>query len=113
MTKNIDIEIDKGSIWSIGIVMIQPTGIPLDLTGFTGKCQIRRYKTGAESIIADVLVTIDPDPRTGKVSLFLDDTITEKFKFKIAYYDLELTDSFEFTRRVLKGKVFLDQEVTI
>jgi hypothetical protein len=110
--KTYDLKIDQGTTFILGLTIKKPTGVPLDLTDYTARCQIR--KTHSDPIVvAEPLITLDPDRKSGKVTVSLSELDTRKIQIKQGVYDLELIDpTGNIVLRILEGKVFVTPEVT-
>jgi hypothetical protein len=102
-------------------------GPPLNLTGFTGRSQLR-IGYGADSAV-DFEVAIAEPSTLGQISLSMSSTVTAaltpnlKSAYKISYkaedlaldpyvWDLELVDEDARVRRVVGGRVLVTPEVT-
>ena len=106
-----DIEIDQGAEWTFGLLVKKANGIPFDFEGYTAQCQIRR--TADDSVVlATVLVTFDPVPKTGKLTLYLSEAQTTTLTMSRATYDLKLRDPRGKPKRLLQGDVTINAEVT-
>lgn len=89
-------------------------GTPVDLTGFTGRMQIRQSIDDADPIIdmttANGGVIIGPQP--GQFTLHISATDSAAFAFDMAVYDVELIAPGGDVTRILAGDVVLSREVT-
>lgn len=88
-------------------------GVPVDLTGYTGRMQIRPDVTSS-TIIADLTtendgITIEAN---GVFNVFISATDTANLNFDTAVYDLELIAPSGDVQRMLEGDVSLSLEVT-
>jgi hypothetical protein len=121
MAGRFDITIEQGAVLSLPLTLKNTNGTAFDLTGYTGRGQIRKFHRST-SIIASFTVTI---PTTGElitsgkltVSLTAIETAAisageeitdEKSKY---VYDLEII-SGATVKRILEGFVFVSPEVT-
>ena len=115
---NHNIYIEQGASWTYNIVVNQTDNIPVDLTGYTGKCQIRP-QAGSSTLYAEVKVEF-LDQINGKITLSLTDEQTsaipstgqDNTDFNNYVYDLTITDSLGMTIRLLNGNVLLSPGVT-
>lgn len=108
--------INQGETWSQAVTL-DPV---VNLTGYTGKCQIREYPSPAYPVVASPTVTLSLTPTDGKFTLSLsaDDTanipcgtpssFTDK---KTYYYDVDMIDS-PTVLRVLQGTIQVVPAVT-
>lgn len=105
-----NLSIDQGTTYSVTIGVTDTTGSARDLTGYTGRAQLRRsYYTNSNTAFT---VAID-NPLEGEITLSLTATQTSALKAGRYVYDLELvanvTSSVE---RVVEGIVTIYPEVT-
>lgn len=84
-------------------------GVAMDLTGYTGKAEIRENKDAADLIVA-FQVTIDP--LIGSVALSLTDTQTMLIPDGVSAWDLVLTDPHGLRQSYLEGQVKVVGTVT-
>jgi len=90
--------------------------VPIDLSGYTARMQIRLKQTDATFIVGGELTTensgITLGGAAGTVTLLITDTVTTAFTFASAVYDLELIDGSGIVSRLLTGTVTLSTETT-
>lgn len=105
-----NLAIDQGTTFTITISVADNTGSVRNLTGYTGRAQLKRsYYTNSNTAFT---VTID-NPTEGEINLSLSDTQTSALKAGRYVYDLELeNDSTGDVERVLEGIVTIYPEVT-
>lgn len=113
----IDIEIEQGSKWDPIYTWNDDNGNPVDLTGWSGKLELREEKDKSSSLIfrcqtADGTMTINESG--GQVQPLISATETDQFDFEWAWYDIELTppSGDSNTKRLAQGKARLDKSVT-
>lgn len=88
------------------------TGVPRDLTGWTGRAMIR---LSYDDVTPYAVFTVITDGTSGNLSLNLTSVQTAGFDFEAALYDVELVQngtSPEYVERILQGNVYLSKEVT-
>jgi len=102
--------IDQGTTYSVTITVNDDTGSARNLTGYTGRSQMRRsYYTSANTAFT-VSVT---NPANGEISITLTAAQTANVKAGRYVYDLELVNSNTTTvERVVEGIVTVYPEVT-
>ena len=83
--------------------------VALDLTGYTGKAEIRENRDAAALIVA-FQVTIDP--LIGSIVISLTDTQTMLLPDGITAWDLVLTDSHGSRQNYIEGQVKVVGTVT-
>lgn len=108
----LDIIILKGATFKKVIVLKDGSDVPMDLTGWTGKSQIRPTPSSVD--FYDFVVTIT-NPLLGEITWEMDNIITSsilEIKGLKYYYDLELTDTNGDVYRILQGFAYISPEVT-
>lgn len=105
-----DIILDQGSDWAAEMV-IKQDGVVRDLTGYSGRAQIRkRHSDVAATAAFTVNIT---DAVNGTLSMQIDHTVTQNIEPGVYFYDLELyTAADASVSRILNGKVTVTPEVT-
>lgn len=105
-----NLTIDQGTTFSVTIGVTDDTGSARDLTGYTGRAQMKRsYYTNSNVAFT---VTID-NPLDGEIILSLTSGQTTGLKAGRYVYDLELVEmSTSKVERVVEGIVTIYPEVT-
>lgn len=105
-----NLAIDQGTDFSTTIEVNDDTGSDRNLTGYTGRAQLRRsYHSVSNTAFT---VTID-NPTEGEVILSLSNAITANLKYGRYVYDVELVKTSDGTvERILEGVVTVYPEVT-
>jgi len=105
-----NLSIDQGATFSVTISVADTTGSARDLTGYTGRAQLRRsYYTNSNTSFT---VSID-NPGDGEIILSLTAANTSLLKAGRYVYDLELVDSNTLTvERIVEGIITVYPEVT-
>lgn len=107
---NYDLTIDQGSTFVIDIT-INESGSVKDLTGYSARAQMRSTKT-ASDVAASFTCSI-PVPSNGVVKMELPATTSSAMTAGLFFYDLEIhTAGDAIVKRLIEGKVTLNQEVT-
>ena len=78
-------ELIKGSTWSVELSILDADDKPVDLT--SSEFQSKVCNESGRTIYTFINVDI-VDPRNGKISMFMDYTVTERFPTEVLYYDL-------------------------
>jgi len=103
---------DQGATWTLTIVYNNPDGTPIDLTGYTGRMQLR---TKFDSTAALTLSTSNGGMTitgpTGTINLLATATQTESINPAIYVYDLELTSGTNI-QRLIQGQITVRAQVT-
>jgi len=107
---NYNIELFQGSFFRRTLVY-KVSGIPLDLTGYTVRAQIR---STPQSTLIKAFTTTIPNPTNGNIVMELLATETAELNFVSAKYDVELIPPTgeEYASRILQGDVLLSKEIT-
>lgn len=111
----VDLVIEKGATYKKTFYYKDKNKVPIDLTGYTARTQIRSSSVSATVIIElttennGIIIT----PLEGKIELFINDTSTTAVTHKgNAVYDLELITSIGEVIKLLRGTVSFIEEVT-
>jgi hypothetical protein len=102
--------IDQGTTFFATISVVNDSGTAKNLTGYTGRAQLKRsYYTNTNTSFT---VTID-NPTDGEIDLSLTDTQTSALKAGRYVYDVELVLTATGTvERIIEGIVTIYPEVT-
>jgi len=103
-----NLKVDQGSDFSTAINLTDDDGNALNLAGYTGAAQIRKYYTSTTSYNFDVDITAN----TGQITLSLTANTTNNITAGRYVYDLEITDSGGIVSRVLEGIITITPGVT-
>ena len=90
------------------------TFIPVDLTGYTAKMQVR--KESGTALIVELSTAnsrIIIDPLLGKITLSISATDTNNLAAGMYKYDLELTSSTGFVIRFIQGQFEVIGQITV
>lgn len=93
---------------------LDPSSVPIDLTGYTAKMQVRA--TAADSsIIVELSTTnsyITITPSTGTIELTIPASVTATVPVANAVYSLNMTSPDGFVTRLLQGQVQVKASIT-
>jgi len=104
-----NITIDQGSDWALELV-IKDSGIVRDITGYSGRAQMRPTKTSTTLTATFTCVVTAVE---GKVVMSLPAATSASITPGVYFYDLEIyTAADAAVSRLLKGKATVDAEVT-
>jgi hypothetical protein len=103
--------IEQGTDYNTTITLDDVDGNPFNLTGYTGKSQVRKsyYSTNAT---AQFVISI-PTPNNGGISLSLSSANTANISAGRYVYDVMIKDSSNNVTRVLEGIVNILPRVTV
>jgi hypothetical protein len=82
----------------------------MNLTGYNGCAQIKRYETSTASASFDV--SFANDRTTGRVTISMSSATTASIKPGKYFYDILLNSRQGITKRVVEGQVLVKQSVT-
>lgn len=103
-----NLAIDQGTTYSVTVSVTDDTGSARDLTGYTGRAQLKRsYYTNTNTAFT---ITIN-NPTGGEIVLSLTADQTTALKAGRYVYDLEIANS-TIVERVIEGIVTIYPEVT-
>jgi hypothetical protein len=88
---------------------LKTLGVAMDLTGYSGKAEIRENQDAAGLLVA-FQVTIDP--LIGSITLSLTDTQTILIPVGAAFWDLVITDPHGVRQNYIEGQVTVVGTVT-
>lgn len=118
--------IEQGATLKFGIQYLDSNSVPIDLTDYNGRMQIRSnyadltntlYLTVSSSVDASGSglffngINEDQPLTSGSIGVVISAAHTEQLTFSEAYYDLEIY-SGSVVNRVIEGIVYLSKEVT-
>jgi len=108
---NYDLVIDQGSTFVIDLT-IKESGSAKNLTGYAARAQMRSTKTSS-AVAASFTCSIVAPASNGVVKMELPATTSSAMAAGVYFYDLEIhTGSDVIVKRLIEGKVTINQEVT-
>lgn len=105
----LDLKLVAGDSFTRTIRLQEQGGTAIDLTGLTGRAQIRDRPKG--KLLAEFTVAI-PTPANGEVVFSLDTTQTRALPGK-GVWDLELDGGATNTHTIVSGEVCVTPDVTV
>jgi hypothetical protein len=97
-----DIFIDQGTSYASTIDVFDPNGLPLNLTDYNARGQIRKTYASANAI--DFTTNIN-QPTVGKVNISLTATQTRNMKPGRYVYNVEVYNSSGYVVRISEGQI--------
>ena len=110
MAAKANIIIDQGADFSTTITVTDSSGAVVDLTGYTGRGQIRKHYTS--STATDFTITFGTPRSTGLVTLDLSNAVTSNMEAGRYVYDAEIITSANVVSRLVEGIATVTPEVT-
>ena len=97
--------IDKGATFKTTLVLTEDDLTAVDLTGYTGKMQIRRHYDSVLLLeVTSIVITVN------QIDITISSTDTLMFIDSKVLYDLDVTNGIE-TLRLLRGKIIINENV--
>lgn len=103
--------LEQGADFTATIKLYSDITSPLDLTGYSGECQMRR---SYDSVSASATLTVTiPTPTNGELVLSLSDTDSASLKYGRYLYDVLITNSSSGIKtRAVEGIITVTPNVT-
>lgn len=109
----LDITIEQGATFTLDFVWKDSDGIPVDLTGYSGRMQVRKAVGSADAALTLTSPTgITLGGNTGAISVKATPTQTSAITLRTGVYDLELQDPNGDVLRFAEGAATVSFEVT-
>lgn len=105
-----DITIDAGGDYDIQLLWKDDLDNPINLTGYIGGMKIKESLTSSTSIDCSSYITTNGED--GTIDINIPASVTSTILFSVGIYDLELYSSLGKTYKLLRGKIFINPEVT-
>ena len=86
------------------------TDLPLNLTGYYGCAQLKRYESSSKTV--DFVVGFENNRTTGRVIVSIAATVSSTIKPGKYFYDVLLNSPTGTTTRVVEGTVLVKKSVT-
>lgn len=114
MTAEYNFKINQGASVLKPFVWKDKNGVPVDLTGYLVRMQVRQSASSDEILFeattANGRFVLGPDP--GMFTLTLTAEQTSLIEWRRGKYDIELVSSSGFVTRLLYGVIEVSREVT-
>ena len=113
MANKLNLNIDQGADFSTTINVTNINGMPIDLTTYTARMQVREKYTSPSAVVNITTENggITLGGEEGTIDLDINATATSNLVAKEYVYDLELVSSSVVTR-LIEGKFIVTPEVT-
>lgn len=106
--------LEQGAKFAFSIIAKNSDGTIMDLTGYSGKLQVRSSVESAvvllEASTANGRISIDGP--LGKVTVTIGGDVTGPLTWTASVYDLEVSNSASNVIRLMEGFAYLSLEVT-
>ncbi len=108
-----DIEIHQGATFTRGFAYLDPENVPIDLTGWTARMQVRATIGG--KVLADLSTEngrIVIDPLRGLLTVTIPRSVTRLMPVERGIYDVFIVSPDDFAIKLLEGEVLVVASVT-
>lgn len=118
MASKFNIVFEQWATFQHTVTWKDPSGAPIDLTGYRVRMQVRQSPTAAAKLLdfdsddLDSGMEIGTLDDSGVVSITLSSAITGAMAFKAAEYDITVTSPGGVTTRLVEGKCSVSPGVT-
>ena len=109
MATKANLVIDQGTDYSTVVNVTDDDDNPINLTGYTGRGQIRKHYTSSNAVSFSVSVS---NAELGQLTLALTATQTSNMAASRYVYDVEVVSSANIVSRIIEGIVTITPEVT-
>jgi hypothetical protein len=109
MSAQNNLTIDKGTDFIYNIHLIDSSGVPVDISGFTGSSQLRTSYSSNVHMSLNVFVST---VNTGLITLSMNSAIASTLTASRYLYDLTLTSSNNVVSRLMEGYITVNPSVT-
>ena len=106
--------IEQGTTTVKPFVWKSSDGMPVDLSGYTARMQVRRSVSAPEVLLEASTSNdrIQLDPLAGRYTLVLPADVTAAINWTRGRYDIELESPDGAVTRLLQGEITVSKEVT-
>lgn len=107
MATKANIVVDQGTTFTTTISVVDDDGLPIDLTSYTSRSQMRKHYTSSNSVSFTTAVN-----NLGEITLSLTSSQTANLVPGRYVYDVEVISSANAVTRLIEGIVTVTPEVT-
>lgn len=118
MAKRFNLIFEQSATFQHTVNWRTPDGIPIDLTGYRVRLQVRQSPSATETLLdvdSDALaegMTVSDLDESGSFTITLDTSVTGALDFTAADYDLTVTSADGIVYRLHEGKAAVSLGVT-
>jgi len=109
MSAQNNLTLDQGTSFTYNVHLIDSAGVSVDLTGFTGNCQLRTSYTSNVYFTMNVEVS---SVNTGLITLSMNSATTSLLTAQKYLYDVKLTSNNNVVSRLMEGVISVNKDVT-
>ena len=108
--------IEKGATFNLTVTYTDASAVPVDLTGWTVRMQVRETPADSSPILTSEggsPTIVHTKNSSGVITATISATNTAAITVTTAYYDIEAEQTATgIVRRVLRGRVIVSSEIT-
>ena len=108
-SNQIAVSLKRGDTMRLLVELLDDTGAPVDVTGWSWLSQLRITPDDTDSVVIAVTV---PDPPGGSVQLELDPAVTAALPIADYVFDLEATDGGGAVKTLIDGQLRVREDVS-
>jgi len=109
MSAQNNLTLDQGTDFTYNIFLIDSAGVSVDITGFTGNCQLRTSYSSNVFFTMNVAVS---SVNTGMITLSMNSATTSTLTSPKYLYDVKLTSNDNVVSRLMEGVISVNKDVT-
>lgn len=109
-----DYELNQGSALSVPLLYTDPSGLIIDITGYTARMQVR-VSPSSSTVLLELTTEnggFVVDGPAGKLTMVITEAIAETLTWRRGVYDIELIPPSGEAFRFLQGEIEVSPEVT-
>lgn len=113
--RNPDITLTRNAGWSQSLTLFTDKArtLPLDLTGYTVKAQLRATESSTSAKLADITATVAAPATVGRIDLALTQATIAAITAAEGWFDLLLVPSVGDPHRLCYGKMIIADGETV
>jgi len=109
MSAQNNLNIDQGADFTYNVYLIDSAGVSIDLSGFTGNCQLRTSYASNVYFTMNVHVS---SVNTGMITMSMNSATTSLLTAPRYLYDVKLTSNNNVVSRLMEGYITVNKDVT-
>lgn len=110
MATNFNLNITRGSNFSVRLIARDENGVPINLSGYSASAQVRHHYSST-GVILDLNPTPAAPLASGYIDIYLSGAQTTGIPIVQGVYDLEISAG-NYTNKLIKGYANIFPEVT-
>ncbi|MFN7019896.1 MAG: hypothetical protein ACK4WH_01035 [Phycisphaerales bacterium] len=106
----VDVEAYQGDTWQL-VIYFERDGVPIDLTGYTAKMQVRAGRSSSATLLADAICTIG-SPTLGRIDVEVPKETMAGIAAGRYWWDVQVTSGAGVRTTLAFGEVLVLPEIT-